>query len=1032
VSLLPGARRRAVAILALVAVLAVAGVYEAVRLPSSIFPSVTFPIVKVIADAGEEPAARMMPMVTRPLEEAIHRVPGVQLVRSTTSRGSTEISAQFAWGTNMEVALQRTEAETERIRPDLPPDTRIDVEWMNTAIFPILGYALTSRTRSQAYLRQLAEYTLKPALIRIPGVSEIQIQGGRRREFQVWLDPGALESRHLASADVVAAVQADDDVLSAGLTEENHELYLTLVDGRVHGLDALSRIAVSVPGGPPATLSELGRVQVSDEVSYIRTTADGQPAVLVNIVRQPSANTVTIAEGIRQLLLDRPDLVPKGVRWSTFYDQARFVSNSVGGTRDAIVIGVLLAALVLLVFLRSFRLTAIAVAALPATVALVGLALGATGQTVNLMTLSGIAAALGLIADDAIVVIENIERHHRPGEEGDPAEKGARQIFPALVGSSLSTTVILLPFALLTGVVGAFFKPLALTMALALGVSFFIAALVVPVLAGRFGFRGRHATGRQEGATGDWLRKGIPDPLREVLRGTATAAGRGYDHVARFFVDHGALSAALLLALMAVAYQLYRGIGTDFLPSMDEGSIILDYWTPPGTSLTETNRMLDDAEKVILSIPDVSSYSRRTGTQLGFFITEPNRGDYVINLKPRGQRRPIEEVIDELRSRIARVEPAIRTDFGQLLEDNIGDLTGGEPQPIDIKIFGDDQQLLQQKARQIASIIQGVRGVEDAFDGIVIAGPALRIRVDPVAAARYGLTTRQIQAEVAPAVTGSVVDQVRIGDRMYDLRVLRQGGSSLGDLRIRTASGGLIPLSTVASISTGQPETEIDRENLATYVGVTARVSGRDLGSTMAEIRSRIESQVTLPRSFSILYGGLFQQQQQSFRNLLYILLAGLVLVSVVVLFEFSDWRAPIVTSACAASVLAGVLLALHLTGVTLNISSYVGAIMMVGIVGENAIFVIHEAREELRRDVPVRLAWARASRRRLRPVAMTILATAFALAPLAIAYGEGSQLMQPLAIAVIGGFVLSGPIVLFLLPGLYRLLDPHGKLAGD
>jgi len=1032
VNLLSGARRRAVAILGLVVVLGVAGVYEATRLPSSIFPSVTFPIVKVIADAGEEPAARMMPTVTRPLEEAIHRVPGVRLVRSTTSRGSSEISAQFEWGTDMQTALQRTQAETQRIRPDLPPGTRIDVEWMNTAIFPIMGYALTSDTRSQAYLRQLAEYTLKPALIRIPGVSQVQIQGGRQREFQVWLDPAALRSRKLAPSDVVAAIQADDDVLSAGLTEQNHELYLTLVDGRVHGLEALSRISVPVPGGPPATLADLGHIDVANEVSYIRTTAGGHPAVLVNIVRQPSANTVAIARGIGQLLEQRPDLIPAGVRWTTFYDQARFVSGSVGGTRDAIVIGVLLAALVLLVFLRSFRLTAIAVAALPATVAVVGLALGATGQTINLMTLSGIAAALGLIADDAIVVIENIERHHRPDAEGDPAEKGTRQILPALVGSSLSTTVILLPFALLTGVVGAFFKPLALTMALALAVSFLIAAFVVPVLASRFGFRGRHATGRQPGGARDWLRQGIPGPVREALRGTAAAAGRGYDHVARFFVDHGAVSVASLLALMAVAYQLYRGIGTDFLPTMDEGSIILDYWTPPGTSLTETNRMLDDAEKVILSIPDVSSYSRRTGTQLGFFITEPNRGDYVINLKPRGQRRPIEEVMSELRRRIARVEPAIHTDFGQLLEDNIGDLTGGEPQPIDIKIFGDDQQVLQQKARQIASVISGVRGVEDVFDGVVIAGPALRIEVDPVAAARYGLTTQQVHSEVAPAVTGSVVDQIRIGDRVYDLRVLRKDDAPLQDLRVRTASGGLIPLSTVATVSTGKPETEIDRENLATYVGVTARVSGRDLGSTMAEIRSRIRRQVTLPPSFSIRYGGLFQQQEQSFRNLLYILLAGLVLVSIVVLFEFGDWRAPIVTSACAASVLAGVLLALHLTGVTLNISSYVGAIMMVGIVGENAIFVIHEAREELRREVPVRLAWARASRRRLRPVAMTILATAFALAPLAIAYGEGSQLMQPLAIAVIGGFVLSGPIVLFLLPGLYRLLDPHGKLARE
>lgn len=1023
------ARRRAVGLFLLLLILAAAGVYALRGLPSSIFPEVTFPIVKVIADAGEMPAATMMPISTRPLEEAILRVPGISQVRSITSRGSTEISAVFLWGTDMQVAIQRVEAEVQRIQPDLPPNTRVDVEWMNPAVFPIQGYALTSSTMTQAQLWQLAEYTLKPALIRIQGVSQVQVQGGRQREFQVLLDQHALDGYGLTSADVVAAVQKTNNVASAGLIQQNHELYLTLVEGLVSNVPQLAQIAVPVPNGPSVTLGQLGRVQVANQVSYVRTTANGKPAVLVNIVRQPGANTVAIADGVRQLFKDQPDLLPKGVQWTNFYDQGRFVADSLAGARDAIVIGVILAAFVLLIFLRNWRLTLVAVIAIPVTVAIVILALSILGQTVNLMTLAGVAAALGLIADDAIVVIENIERHQSEGSPA-PAETGVKQILSALVNSSLSTIVILLPFALLTGVVGAFFKPLALTMALALVISFAIALVVVPVTIALVMPHGAHGPGHA--ASGAPER---PLPPRGGLRGRwngfVAGADRAYDRTAGFLIGHGLAAVLATAVLIGGAYVLYGRMGTDFLPKMDEGSVILDYFTPPGTSLSETNAMLNEAEKVIMSLPDVESYSRRTGTQLGFFITEPNRGDYVIKLKPASQRRPVDEVINDLRTRIAAVEPAVTTDFGQLLEDNIGDLTGGAPQPIDIKVFGDDQAVLEATVQRVADAISKVNGVSDVFNGITIAGPALDVRLDPLAAARYGLTTQEIQAAVEPSLVGTVANQVRVGDRLYDVRVLAPTDQPLTALKIRTPKQGLIPLSAVATVHTGAPEAEIDRENIKSYLGVRARLTGnRDLGSTMNDVRRAIAAHVPLPPGMHISYGGQYQQQQQSFRALLYVLLSGLLLVAVIVLFEFGDWRAPIVTALCAIAVLAGVLGALQLTGMTLNISSYVGAIMMVGIVGENAIFVIHEAQLALESGMSVRDAWMRAAHRRLRPVAMTILATALALAPLALAIGQGSQLIQPLAVAVIGGFVLSGPIVLLLLPGLYRLMDPHGALG--
>jgi CzcA family heavy metal efflux pump len=1004
VNLIRSWQERTAAVLLLVGLLVAAGVYAGLRMPAAIFPSVTFPLIKVIADVGEETAGRMMPTVTRPLEETIHRVPGVGRVLSTTSRGSTEIAAEFAWGTDMQVALQRVQAEVQRIRPDLPADARVEVEWMNTSIFPVLGYAISSDARSLSELGELAEFTLKPALIRIPGVSQVQIQGARKREFQVRLDVAALASRKLAPLDVVQAIRKSNQTLSAGLVESNHELYLSLVDGRARTRDALAEIAVPVAGGMPVRLRELGRITTADAVSYVRTNADGHPAVLVNVVQQPSANTVAIARGISDLLRAHRELLPKDVRWSTFYDQAEFIQDSVRGVRDAIAIGIVLAVLVLFVFLRNVRTTLLAAATIPLCVALVFLGLAVAGQTINLMTLGGVAAALGLVADDAIVVIENIHRRRERQGAGDTAQRATLEILPALLGSSLSTIVVFLPFALLTGVTGAFFRPLALTMAIALAASFLLSAIALPLVVRILERR----------------------PAREPR---AAAEPHGATRLARFVTRHGVLAALVMLSLYAGGFVLYRAVGSDFLPAMDEGSIILDYWTPPGTSLTETERMLGEAEKMITAVPDVSGYSRRTGTQLGFFITEPNRGDYVIRLKPRTTRRPMDDVIEDLRTRLEVAQPAIRADFGQLLEDDIGDLTGGVPQPIVVKIFGEDQAVLQQKARLAADVLRSVKGLDDVFDGIVIAGPPLNVRMRPAEAARHGLTTEDVQAAIEPSLVGTVAGDVRIGERVYDVRVFH--GDGLAGLRLRTATGALLPLENVASIETGPPEAEISRDSLRTYLGVTARLSGRSLGDAVDEIRRKLGAAVPLPPGMSLEFGGQYEQQQSSFKALLGVLLAGLLLVSVVVLFEFGDWRAPLLTSLLSLAALTGVFAALLATGTTLNISSFVGATMVVGIVGENAIFVIHEARQALRKGASVREAWAEAASRRTRPVVMTILAGAFALAPLAFALGEGSQLQQPLAIAVIGGFVLSGPIVLMLLPALYAWIDPRGRLAG-
>jgi CzcA family heavy metal efflux pump len=993
------------ALFLLLFVLCAAGVWTATGLPSAIFPTVTFPRVKVIAEGAEEPAAQMIPAVTRPLEEAILRVPGIERVISTTTRGSVEIGAEFSWGTDMQLALQRVQAEIARTRPGLPADLRIDAEWMNTAVFPVLGYALTSDTLSQAALRELADYQLRPALIQISGVSQVQVQGGVLREFQVRLDPAKLAARKLSASDVVDGIRKNNVLNSSGLVEANHELYLSLVTGKPSGLEELRRISVASPkGGVAASLGQLGEVIAADAVSFVRTSADRRPAVLVNIVRQPAASTLAIASQVGALLKERPELLPGGVKWTTFYDQAEFIRASVNGVRDAILIGIALAALVLFVYLRSIKITAVAVATIPVTVAIVLLGLAVMGQTINLMTLGGIAAAIGLVVDDAIVVVENIARHAEERVSESPARSGLAEALPPLTGSSISTIVIFFPFALLSGVAGAFFRPLALTMAIALAVSYVLSALAVPSAA-------------------------------EALRVSAKAPRKRREpKIARFFIRHPSVALAVTGILLVGGFLLYSGIGSDFLPGMDEGSIILDYWTPAGTSLTDTGQMLDQVEKIIVALPDVESYSRRTGTELGFFVTEPNRGDYVIRLKPRRQRRGVEAIIDELRAKVAAEQPGIRAEFGQILEDNIGDLAGGVAQPIDVKIYGEDQAILQEKAQAAARIVGGVTGVEDVFDGVTVAGPKLTVRAIPETLPRFGLTAESLQGEVEPALGGTVAGTLRIQERLYNIRVFSRRTPdilALPQLPIQTPSGALVPLSVLATVSTGTPEVEIHRENLRTYFGVTARLAGRDLGSAISEIRGKLSSSLSLPAGMSLRFGGLYEQQQNSFKGLLGVLFGGLLLVAVILLFEFGDWRAPLLTVLVALTVLTSVLGSLILTGMTLNISSFVGAIMMVGIVGEKAVFLIHDAREELRKGIPVPEAWAEASRKRVRAVMMTIFATAFALAPLALALGEGSQLQQPLAIAVIGGFILSSPLVLLILPSLYCWLDPRGRLAG-
>jgi multidrug efflux pump subunit AcrB len=999
-------QRRAIA-LGFAAILGL-GTWIAFRLPSSILPDVTFPRIKVIADSGELPAAVMLRTVTIPLEAALGRIPHLSEMRSITSRGSVEINLDCEWGVDMDLALQRVQSQLDAVRNRLPDGTSLDARLMSPAQFPVLAYSLVSDRLSGAELRDLADFTLKPELSRLPGVAEVVVQGGSRLEARVTLDPGRLAARGLDAGAVAEAVRASARLESVGLLEANGRLYLGLADGRPRDLDELRAIPVVTRGGPPVTLGSLGEITLEEAPQFVRYRAQSSPAVLVSLLRHPSASVITLQQSTQRWLRDHRAQLPPGLRVQAFYDQSDLVRGAVQGARDSLLVGAVLAALIMIAFLGSLRLGAGGACVLPGSIALTLIGLSLTHQTLDMMSLGGIAAAIGLVLDDAIVVVEHLATHTPDGDA--PARARAMAgLFPSLTGSTLCTLAIFLPFRFLGGVSGAFLRVLALSMSLMLASSYLLCLTVVPLLTRRAPARVRRSR------EGRWAR------------------------LVGFGARHPAAGVAVVVVLVAAAWALQSTLPSGFLPGMDEGSLILDYLTPPGTSLVETDRMLREVDREIDATPEVIAWSRRTGDQLGFFITEPNTGDYVLRLRP-GHRRAADEVADDLRRRIERREPAMRIEFGQLVEDVIGDLTSS-PQPIEIRVFHDDTDLAQHAARDIAALLGRVRGVVDIKDGIVVSGPDATLSADP-GAARLGVTTRDLADAVRPAVAGVDVGEIARGARAWDVRIVVPrpvapgAGATLVPLTVPVADGQRVAVRDVARVRIDPGETEIARDDRRTMVPVTARLSGRDLGSAMREIQSRIPREVVLPAGAGLRFGGLWLQQQTSFRGLVLVLLAATLLVTLVLLIAFRSWGATLALLGVTLASLAGVFGALRVTGSTLDISSLVGAIMMVGIVSENGFFLVATYLDRRRAGTGAMEAAVAASRRRTRPILMTTLAGVAALTPLSLGLGAGSELLRPLAIAVIGGFTLSAVLLLMVLPsllaGLGGVVDPSENVLGS
>lgn len=999
------ARHRAAIFLAS-ALVAGAGLYAMFTLPAGIYPEATFPRVAIVVRGGTFEPADMIVAVTRPIEEALSGVIDLRRIRSRTVRGAAELSLEFRPGADMQFALQQVQGRLAALQSSLPQGLDIEAERLTPSIFPMMQYELTGG--NPVLLRDLAQYVIRPRLARLPDVGEVTVQGGLVREVSVVLDPARLASHRVSVAEVADRIRASNIVVAAGRIDQQYRQYSVIVSGLVATPDAVGNLVVRREGDYPVRVSDLGSVRYGTEDRFQLAAGNGRPAALVNVSRQPAGNTLKVERAVRAAVDSLRAALPEGIELEPVYDQGQLVRDALVNVRDAMLLGGFLAVLVMLVFLGSVGVTLTAAVTLPLAVAGTFLGLELFGDSLNLMSLGGLAVAIGLVIDDAVVVVENMERRLRAEPGVPPADvirRATDEIMAPVAGSTLTTVVVFAPLALLQGVVGQFFRSFSLALSIAVLLSLAFSVLLIPLMSAR-------RTHREAAAVSHGWRV----PTIDLSRLEAW-----YDAVVRRMLQRpgvGLLAGAMLLV---AAVGLGRVVKTGFMPDLDEGGFILDYWTPTGSSLAETDRQIGIIEKILREDPAVAAFTRRTGAELGFFATEPNRGDMTILLKPRGQRESVYRVIARVRRRIETQLPAVRVEFMQILQDLIGDLAA-TPKPVEIKLFHPHVATAEVAARAVAEAIQPVKELEDLFNGVPGPLPELHVALDPARVVRLGLTEADVAEQVRGALFGLRAGEVREPNRLVGIRVrvpdsVRFDPGAAMSLPI-VGPGGWASLGTLAQVRDTLVPSELLRENLRPLVKVTGTVdvSVSDLGSVMREIRARV-ARVPLPPGVRLEYGGQYAGQRESFGQLLAVLALAAGAVLLVMVGQFGSYRGPAAILLAVPLGLTGALGGLVLSGVPFNVSSFMGLILLVGLIVKNGIILLDAARRFAQDGEPADEALVHAGRLRLRPILMTTLCTLAGLLPLAFGFGAGAELQRPLAVAVIGGLTLSTLVTLLLLP---------------
>jgi CzcA family heavy metal efflux pump len=1010
----------------IVGLLSAAGIYAALRLPSAIYPELAFPRVLIVAQGSSLGARQMLFSVTRPIEEAVSIVPGVTRVRSRTIRGADEISVTFSDNTDMTYALQQVQARVNQVRGTLPGELDIEVERMTPSLFPILSYNLEGGDPADLY--DIARYQLKPIVSRVPGVGRVDVQGSDIHEVEVVADPARLAAQRLTYDDLANAIREATGVSAIGRLPRDYKQYLIVAAQEAHTPEDIASIVVA----HGLRVRDVATVSLGTE-DHVRIIAgDGKPAALINITRQPGGNTLEIVDSVASLARSVAASLPPGVKLKPVYDQGALVRDAIKSVRDAMIIGAILAVIILLLFLHHARITAISASSIPLTLAISVFAMSLLGQTFNLMTLGAMAIAIGLVIDDSVVITENIVRHLGVNASRHEAIRDAlSELIWPVTTSTLTTVVVFLPLRLLTGVVGQFFAALSITLTIAVLVSLVLALTIIPLMADQFLTAADADTTEFERAV-EAPRGGFAGLMRRI-RDSLDALSVRYEQSLVQVLSHPRrmLGAAAVLIVAGVVAQ--RFVGTGFLPEMDEGAFVLDYFTPGGTALAETDRQIHIVEEILASTPEIEGTSRRTGAELGLFATEQNTGDIVARLKSPGERsRSIFDVIDDVRVKVETAVPRLRIEFVQILSDVINDLAGAA-RPVEIKLYGPDLDRLESYARTIEPKIAAIPGVEDLYNGVSEPSAELDMHVNEAEANRVGLTPEAIANAAMSALLGAPAGEVRLEDRSVGVRVrapdtVRYNAAQLTVLPIVSPqTGAPVPLGTLATFEPVETRAELLRENQQQMIAMTSDVSGRSLGDVIKDVKAVLRKQPP-PPSIRLELGGQYASQQQAFRGLLLVLALAAASVVAVMVLQFQSFVEPLIVLLAAPLSFVGAVGLLLITGTPLNVSSFMGLILLVGLIVKNGIILLDFTRRRmLAANLPLATAIAEAARVRLRPILMTTLCTLFGLLPLALGIGAGSELQKPLALAVIGGLTLSTPITLFVVPTLLVAIRGRG-----
>ncbi len=1001
-SWLEALRKHALVVWLFTAMAVAAGAYAAYRMPSGIYPDVEFPRIVIVARSGGATPDVFLTSVTRPLEQALTQVLGLERIRSKTIRGATEISLQFEPSTDMWRALQMVDSRVAGARGALPADAEIIVERVTTGSFPVVTFNVAGHVDPRE-LRELADFVLRPSLAAVPGAGRIETLGGDVREIEVVLRPESLASLRMSPFDVAERVRTSMGLNAVGRVDRDRQSVTVVHNAQPKTLDDIRAMPIATtPAGGITTVGDIAEVLDGAEDRTLRIGGPHGETVSVSVARMPGASTTDV---VRDAIVRAHELstrLPHGITIEPVYDQAALVEESIASVRDAIMLGLLLCVVLIGAFLRDLRAGAIAAVSVPLTLVVSCAFMRLAHQSINLMSLGGMAVGVGLVVDDTIVVIEAILVRRDEGRTPwDAAFAGTRDLARAVIGTTVTTAVVFVPLAFLDGLVGDFFRTLAFTLVSAVLVSLVVALVLVPLAAGRF------------------LRARVPTP--------EAASKKRYEKALRVVVGRPALAALTAVLLLVGGGLVARNVQRGFLPTMDEGAFVLDYFLPAGTSLDATESYARKIEDELAHVPEVATFTRRTGAEMGpAAATLANRGDVMVRLKPRHQRqRSAEAVIADVRDRLHGTVPEVRTEFVQVLQDVINDLAGS-PRPIEVKFFGTNYEKLEATAAALAVDLESVPGLVDLYAGTERESPEVHFEAKRDETARLGATQDDVSAQLQTAMRGTRVGWIRRDDRLVNVRAryadaTRFDAAEALDLPF-IAQGHVTSFRAVSSTTYRTAASQRMHEAMQPVVILTADHEGRDLGSVADDVAA-VVARAKIAPDIRVELGGQLAGERQTTRQLLLVAAAAAFLVSAVLALQFRRFRLALLVLAAVPIAVVGAACTLVVFGTPLNASSLMGCVLLVGLVVKNGVLLLEEAERLADEGLEATDAVVQAGGRRFRPVLMTTLATLAGLLPLALGIGAGSELQRPLAIAVIGGLVSSTLATLFLLPPLARVI---------